>query len=1830
MPLLSTLFEQTHSLLDRKEEDWAIANYDQLRHVISSLFNSVPLIRQMLALVKRIAPIFIERRQEREATNRYKEVMYLAEKIGGEAAAEQIELNLLVADSYILRSELALNDQELAVNIAAYANEALWLCQTYKLDDRLEDCKSKIDLAEALFCAIFLVNTNIVLRLTQILARKPAAEFARAFKIVERTLHQLFKHQSWLMIRKLYQSGILQACTQASQKLNDDSYLLQMLYIQTQVNLTLLHTESAKEISSSESTTSPSANPAKPKPADGWRKSAALKPLSPSGAPSSPRTAGLPPNSQSPVLEGFSGWIPTDVPSNWSEFRAQLEAMRNEVNTTELAQNLLQPEYVQSVQTNINNRIVSLVKTVVDYCVEMVGDPPCAFSVFALGSLSRGDAAPYSDLEYGFLIAEEAKRENNYWKDLWTIFEFTFICFGERVGFHTDDQGSPKTPTFRGTPAQLAELFQNPLDAHDISTAFSMLRPVYITSYKVGRELHDSYIALVNRILTTLGPDGIYPYTKIGTLFLEDHISQLPKWTPKDNDACVELKTHFLQPLVFAITDIALANGSYIASINAGVSALVDGLGDGKNAHLGFSADFARSIKSFFLACYGLKVLAQLHYHEQFEGDKVSIAQPLPTASSQERPSSQSSTTGSGFNSTSSSSSSLSQSTGRQSSGAATSPPITAQSGTNQSSSSGPQPIISASGNVTNTIGAIYYLSRDEVYWLRVAQSVVLKPLYACLPYILAYIHGNPFSNSTSSNGLPSVYTGHLGYSQTSGTSMGFASAVGSSAAAVSGSSTNSNSSNSTGSAGSATLSSIVSSSSSGLTSTSSFDHRGSAHGSGEYSSSGNSNSFFSGVPRNWARIDPIIDASELLVDPKFDPYGSTKPTALEETKEVIRSLVATLIYRDAAVSRYRYYYKQLAADFKLLYRAAVTSHAGAQSARVQMLSYVFDSYAAADGTRPLIERLKSHFKDHTASIDQSVLQKLFESTKPKNVFPSLGKPAGATPPPASSNTPDVALIRVSQPVGWPSQSRHREQNTPSTMKPLSVARFEGQIGYELVVSLLHFALIGYGAPLIDARQVSTNTTKYIAPPSTTSSASGGQQSPAPQVASGQPSPMPAVFVEQIPADSLHHVLTKDPSRFKLFDSKSFTELVLMNIVLMCDARAEDFTFEPLSQEDPRGGHRLSRVTFGQCQPCPEPITISKERATLNVCNVLFCMPSMLQTVHPYAVEEFLGLSPTHLMTRLVHDLETLNKDWKTKLEATGVAALNRYTLPSPLQSTTSVVNVPHFVLGLLFERIVRLQKVLTNAPRSTHLDLLRAIDPLVGQIYADALSVTPTLTGPGVDSNSKPFIPAAAPSSFHGSALHHSNNSSGALGSGERQSAFGGIHQQFSASGTPPSSATQAPATVNFSRNAPLSASPHSGLSSPLMSTHSAASAASNSSSSILSAATAQATEILERLARIEARREFPVSVLFSVSSTSPKLYTRIERLRRSTHAILPSSLPSTEPVFEKSDHSAQAEELKSQLMNLAPNSVVFPREDMLKNHAMKERLLCTIDFAKIEAKKQRTTLLALFDTVRFTSQLRIRNCPELDQQRLSRLLTGETLKTLAVLDLRGMSGFKTPTLALIASLENLEYLNISHTEIKTLSVEKWTKREPVVFEKVIWVSMSRCTGLQHLLLKAPLLRHLDISGNTALTEFRVFSTQRVSLIGQLPNQTAPFHKVFQDVPTTSWYYSSDAISHSLEKVFLDATSGRDQRLAIHTALNEQTVRIIAEIIKHTLTLEHVDLSSSHIGADELIEAIVVSAVQNPSVKSLDLTNCGLRPQKLPSCMQLAGARAELKVKFV
>ena len=86
---------------------------------------------------------------------------------------------------------------------------------------------------------------------------------------------------------------------------------------------------------------------------------------------------------------------------------------------------------------------------------------------------------------------------------------------------------------------------------------------------------------------------------------------------------------------------------------------------------------------------------------------------------------------------------------------------------------------------------------------------------------------------------------------------------------------------------------------------------------------------------------------------------------------------------------------------------------------------------------------------------------------------------------------------------------------------------------------------------------------------------------------------------------------------------------------------------------------------------------------------------------------------------------------------------------------------------------------------------------------------------------------------------------------------------------------------------------------------------------------------------------------------------------------------------------------------------------------------------------------------------------------------------------------------------------------------------------------------------------------------------------------------------------------------------------MLIHIPLNETTLRVIAEIVKHGPTLEIVDLSSSIISGDELFESITTSAVFNPSVKLLDMSGCGIKPSKVQLFTQQCSARSDLKTKF-
>lgn len=92
-----------------------------------------------------------------------------------------------------------------------------------------------------------------------------------------------------------------------------------------------------------------------------------------------------------------------DVPLLWSHFRRLLESIRQRALQT-LGSNECRQQY--------NSSLLELLRNVWQSCLELLGTPPCSFSVFAMGSLSRLEAAAFSDVEYG-MVVENVKFEDH-------------------------------------------------------------------------------------------------------------------------------------------------------------------------------------------------------------------------------------------------------------------------------------------------------------------------------------------------------------------------------------------------------------------------------------------------------------------------------------------------------------------------------------------------------------------------------------------------------------------------------------------------------------------------------------------------------------------------------------------------------------------------------------------------------------------------------------------------------------------------------------------------------------------------------------------------------------------------------------------------------------------------------------------------------------------------------------------------------------------------------------------------------------------------------------------------------------------------------------------------------------------------------------------------------------------------------------------------------------------------------------------------------------------------------------------------------------------------
>lgn len=154
----------------------------------------------------------------------------------------------------------------------------------------------------------------------------------------------------------------------------------------------------------------------------------------------------------------FLGRGPQAGALDWRAGRDRLAAMRA------AATSLVAEADGNHLQAFITDRMRDLITDMVGRAVMLLGPAPASFAVIGLGSASRGEASPYSDVEFAILLQQPANAATrDYMIKLSHLVEFQVQNLGENggrevpTGFHWDAGGN--TPlgnaAFIGTAAEL-------------------------------------------------------------------------------------------------------------------------------------------------------------------------------------------------------------------------------------------------------------------------------------------------------------------------------------------------------------------------------------------------------------------------------------------------------------------------------------------------------------------------------------------------------------------------------------------------------------------------------------------------------------------------------------------------------------------------------------------------------------------------------------------------------------------------------------------------------------------------------------------------------------------------------------------------------------------------------------------------------------------------------------------------------------------------------------------------------------------------------------------------------------------------------------------------------------------------------------------------------------------------------------------------------------------------------------------------------------------------------------------------------------------------------
>nr|MBA3723252.1 hypothetical protein [Parachlamydiaceae bacterium] len=93
---------------------------------------------------------------------------------------------------------------------------------------------------------------------------------------------------------------------------------------------------------------------------------------------------------------------------------------------------------IETIQEKLTRGYQSILQRILQEAINLIGEPPCSYGWFGVGSYSRGEILPYSDVEYLFLFQDESITARQYFNVLNQIISLQIRCVNEYSGFHPD------------------------------------------------------------------------------------------------------------------------------------------------------------------------------------------------------------------------------------------------------------------------------------------------------------------------------------------------------------------------------------------------------------------------------------------------------------------------------------------------------------------------------------------------------------------------------------------------------------------------------------------------------------------------------------------------------------------------------------------------------------------------------------------------------------------------------------------------------------------------------------------------------------------------------------------------------------------------------------------------------------------------------------------------------------------------------------------------------------------------------------------------------------------------------------------------------------------------------------------------------------------------------------------------------------------------------------------------------------------------------------------------------------------------------------------------